>query len=358
MTSPTARPCSACPAPPPTSAATAPVRRQAARPGRPGHRRPTAPRCPTPPALIGSEAAVLRHLRAAQDRSVQPARASPTPPAPRPATPTRSTTVDPDAIWSAAYDAVRAPPGDAADRPAARRATTPTAPWIGNAARRSRAPTRAAYFPRLRMPDPTDDFRPRTVAPVRHARRAVRAHRRHRAGVWKAPAGTEAHAARRTEPGLHAHRRRERRAQPARPQLPAHLPGRRARSSGARAHCAAPTPLASQWKYVPVRRLALFIEESLYRGTKWAVFEPNDEPLWAQIRLNVGAFMHDLFRQGAFAGQYAARGVPRASATRRRRRRTTSNRGIVNIVVGFAPLKPAEFVVIQIQQLAGQSQRR
>lgn len=60
--------------------------------------------------------------------------------------------------------------------------------------------------------------------------------------------------------------------------------------------------LASEWKYVPVRRTALFLEESLYRGTQWAVFEPNEAPLWAQIRLNVDAFLHGLFRQGAFAG--------------------------------------------------------
>jgi hypothetical protein len=60
--------------------------------------------------------------------------------------------------------------------------------------------------------------------------------------------------------------------------------------------------LASEWKYIPVRRTALYIEESLYRGTQWVVFEPNDEPLWSQIRLNVGAFMHSLFRQGAFQG--------------------------------------------------------
>src|SRR5690242_524946 len=60
--------------------------------------------------------------------------------------------------------------------------------------------------------------------------------------------------------------------------------------------------LADQWKYLPVSRTALFIEESLYRGTEWVIFEPNDERLWAQIRLNVGAFMHDLFRKGAFQG--------------------------------------------------------
>jgi len=111
--------------------------------------------------------------------------------------------------------------------------------------------------------------------------------------------------------------------------------------------------LADEYKYVPVRRLALFIEESLYRGTKWVVFEPNDEPLWAQIRLNVGSFMHNLFRQGAFQGQ-----SPRdAYFVKCDKESTTQNDidlGIVNILVGFAPLKPAEFVVIQLQQIAGQ----
>jgi phage tail sheath protein FI len=109
----------------------------------------------------------------------------------------------------------------------------------------------------------------------------------------------------------------------------------------------------SEWKYIPVRRTALFIEESLYRGTKWVVFEPNDEPLWAQIRLNVGAFMQNLFRQGAFQGR-----TPREAYFVKCDRETTTqndiNLGIVNIHVGFAPLKPAEFVVLRIQQIAGQ----
>jgi phage tail sheath protein FI len=110
--------------------------------------------------------------------------------------------------------------------------------------------------------------------------------------------------------------------------------------------------LADEYKYIPVRRTALFIEESLYRGTQWVVFEPNDEPLWASIRLNVGAFMHNLFRQGAFQG-------PRRRYFVCDKDTTTQNdidAGIVNIVVGFAPLKPAEFVVIQLQQIAGQIQ--
>jgi phage tail sheath protein FI len=111
--------------------------------------------------------------------------------------------------------------------------------------------------------------------------------------------------------------------------------------------------LASEWKYIPVRRTALFLEESLYRGTQWVVFEPNDEPLWAQIRLNIGAFMQSLFRQGAFQGK-----TPREAYFVKCDSETTTqtdiNNGIVNILVGFAPLKPAEFVVIKIQQLAGQ----
>ncbi|MDE2371002.1 MAG: phage tail sheath family protein [Burkholderiales bacterium] len=111
--------------------------------------------------------------------------------------------------------------------------------------------------------------------------------------------------------------------------------------------------LADEYKYVPVRRTALYIEESLFRGLQWAVFEPNDEPLWAQIRLNVGAFMQNLFRQGAFQGS-----SPRDAYFVKCDKETTTqndiNLGIVNVVVGFAPLKPAEFVVIQLQQMAGQ----
>ena len=104
-----------------------------------------------------------------------------------------------------------------------------------------------------------------------------------------------------------------------------------------------------------IRRLANFIEESLYRGLTWAVFEPNDEPLWGQLRLNVGAFMNNLFRQGAFQGA-----TPRDAYFVRCDSTTTTqndiNLGIVNIIVGFAPLKPAEFVVLYLQQMAGQIQ--
>jgi phage tail sheath protein FI len=101
-----------------------------------------------------------------------------------------------------------------------------------------------------------------------------------------------------------------------------------------------------------VRRTALYIEESLYRGTKWVVFEPNDEPLWSQIRLNLGAFMQNLFRQGAFQGR-SPREAYFVKCDGETTTQTDINSGIVNIIVGFAPLKPAEFVVIKLQQMAG-----
>lgn len=111
----------------------------------------------------------------------------------------------------------------------------------------------------------------------------------------------------------------------------------------------------TDYRYVPVRRFALFIEESLVRGLRFAIFEPNDEPLWAQIRLAGGAFMNSLFRKGAFAGRTA-----RESYFVKADAETTTAQdqalGIVNVLVGFAPLRPAEFIVITIQQLAGQVQ--
>ena len=102
-----------------------------------------------------------------------------------------------------------------------------------------------------------------------------------------------------------------------------------------------------------MRRLALYIEASLYQGTQWVVFEPNDEPLWSQIRLNVGTFMQNLFKQGAFQGS-----TPKSAYFVKCDSDTTTQAdidlGVVNILVGFAPLKPAEFVILQIQQIANQ----
>src|SRR4030095_9375574 len=94
---------------------------------------------------------------------------------------------------------------------------------------------------------------------------------------------------------------------------------------------------ASEWKYVPVRRLALFIEESLYRGTQWVVFEPNDEPLWAKIRQIVGAFMSSLFQRGAFQA-FTPRDAYFVKCDRATNSQLDIDNGTVNIVVGFGPL--------------------
>lgn len=107
----------------------------------------------------------------------------------------------------------------------------------------------------------------------------------------------------------------------------------------------------SQWKYVPIRRLALFLESSLYDGTQWVVFEPNDTPLWGQVRLNVGTFMQGLFLQGAFQGTTPQQAYF-VKCDSENNPQSSIDQGIVNILVGFAPLYPAEFVVIQIQQIA------
>jgi len=108
---------------------------------------------------------------------------------------------------------------------------------------------------------------------------------------------------------------------------------------------------ADEYKYLPVKRTKLFILESLYRGLQWTVFEPNYEPLWAQIRLNVGAFMHSLYAKGAFQGKKNEAYFVKCDTETTTQ--TDINNGIVNIVVGFAPLKPAEFVIISLQQMAG-----
>lgn len=211
----------------------------------------------------------------------------------------------------------------------------------------------AIFFPRLKQVNPLHENHIEEFAPC-GAVAGIFARTDTQRGVWKAPAGLEA-----TLMGV--------------PQLEVNLTdAENGELNPLGINCLRAFPisgrvvwgsrtlrgadqLADEWKYIPVRRTALYIEESLYRGTQWVVFEPNDEPLWAQIRLNVGAFMHGLFRQGAFQGL-----TPRDAYFVKCDKETTTqsdiNLGVVNIVVGFAPLKPAEFVVIKLQQIAGQIQ--
>ena len=211
----------------------------------------------------------------------------------------------------------------------------------------------ALYFPRPRIADPLNDFRLFSV-PASGTVAGLYARTDVARGVWKAPAGVDATLRNVQELDYKLTDNENGALNPLGINCLRNFPVYGNICWGARTLDGSDQQ-ASEWKYIPVRRLALFLEESLYRGTKWVVFEPNDEPLWAQIRLNVGAFMQNLFRQGAFQGR-----TPREAYLVKCDSETTNqtdiNSGIVNIVVGFAPLKPAEFVIIKISQLAGQIQ--
>jgi hypothetical protein len=211
----------------------------------------------------------------------------------------------------------------------------------------------AVYYPWIQVSDPLNNGALRSFAPCGTIA-GLYARIDGSRGVWKAPAGTETtlngvqkldYVLTDRENGL---------LNPLGVNCLRIFPDAGAVSWGSRT-LAGSDATASEWKYIPVRRTALFIEESLYRGLKWVVFEPNDEHLWAQIRLNVGAFMHDLFRQGAFQGTTKNE----AYFVKCDKETTTQNDinlGRVNIWVGFAPLKPAEFVILYLQQMAGQIQ--
>jgi uncharacterized protein len=208
----------------------------------------------------------------------------------------------------------------------------------------------AVYFPRVMRPDPLRGGFPRPMQ-VAGAIAGLYAHNDATNGVWTAPAGldtaiagitgltrslTDPECGHLNQQGINCLR-----------SFPSSGPV----VWGARTMRGADA-LADDFKYVQVRRLADYIEESLRRGTQWAVFESNDEPLWSQLRLAIGGFMADLYKQGAFQGPSAKSAYfVRCDAS------TTSQNdvdlGIVNVVVGYAPLKPAEFVILYFQQVAG-----
>jgi hypothetical protein len=239
--------------------------------------------------------------------------------------------VDSDATWTT---------------PAAAKAGVDAMGLTGPSARNA-----AIYYPRVVEADPLREGQPDTFAPCGIVAGVMAATDSSR-GVWKAPAGIDAAMAgvqrvavdltdlengTLNDEGINCFR--------AFPVFGRVVWGARTMRGA--------NQLADEYKYVPVRRLALYIEESLYRGLKWVVFEGNDEPLWAQIRLNVGAFMHTLFLQGAFQGK-SSRDAYLVKCDKETTTQDDINRGVVNILVGFAPLKPAEFVILKLQQLAGQ----
>jgi hypothetical protein len=240
--------------------------------------------------------------------------------------------VDPPSDWKSKSDAVD-------------KFTDTTTDYIG-----TRSKNAALFFPRLKKPNPLRDNQIEEFVPCGTIAGLFSRIDTQR-GVWKAPAGIEATLLGVPELSVNLTNDENGDLNPLGINCLRSFPIIGRVAWGSRTLRGA-DQLVDDYKYIPVRRLALFIEESLFRGTQWVVFEPNDEPLWAQIRLNVGAFMHNLFRQGAFKGS-----SPREAYFVKCDKETTIqndiNLGIVNIVVGFAPLKPAEFVIIKLQQIAG-----
>ncbi len=213
----------------------------------------------------------------------------------------------------------------------------------------TRSANTAIFFPWLLMADPLKENRLRPFAPC-GAIAGLMARTDGNRGVWKAPAGIEATLRGVSALSVKLTDNENGQLNPLGVNCLRSFPVIGRIVWGARTLRGADA-LADQWKYIPIRRLALMIEESLYRGTQWVVFEPNDEPLWSQIRLNLGAYMQNLFRQGAFEGASPAEAYF-VKCDKETTTPTDQNLGIVNIVVGFAPLKPAEFVIIKIQQIA------
>ena len=217
-----------------------------------------------------------------------------------------------------------------------------------NAAVGTASPNAVLYLPRLRQSDPTQGGP--SIVSAAAAVAGVIARTDAEQGVWSAPAGTDAvlrgvdglefelgprDAEALNELGISTLRR---------------FPGRPPVVWGARTLAGADAA-ASEWKYVPVRRMALFLEESIERGLQWTAFEPNDEPLWREVRESVGVFLHGLFRAGAFHGN----APDRAYFVKCDRETVTEHdldSGELAVLVGFAPIRPAEFVVLRIRARA------
>lgn len=216
----------------------------------------------------------------------------------------------------------------------------------------------ALYYPWVKMPNPfyNRDTNPNvpttlTVAPSPFAA-GIWARTDGTRGVWKAPAGVEASV--RGVAGLEftVEDGEQDQLNPEGVNCLRKLPSFGAVIWGTRTLSTKANP---EWRYVPVRRTAIYIESSIYNGIQWAVFEPNDHRLWSSLRTNVGAFMDGLFRAGAFQGQKASDAYFVRCGLGDTMTQDDIDRGQVIAIVGFAPLKPTEFVIVRIQQKVGQS---
>ena len=259
----------------------------------------------------------------------------------------------PDAAWMPPADA-RSAYVEAAGRCAARRAFLLVDPPIGMAAAGEllawveggaglRSPDASLHVPGLVVPAAALDGGRRTVG-TSGTMAGLFARTDRTRGVWKAPAGPEADLRHVLEPAVELGRADLELLNPGGINAIRRFPGRGIVSWGARTlagHQRGPT----EWRYVPVRRLALFIEASLAEGLEWTALEPNGPPLWARVRSAADAFLLSLFRAGALQGTKAeeawfARCGPETTTESERRQ------GILWLETGCAPLMPGEFTLI------------
>jgi hypothetical protein len=207
----------------------------------------------------------------------------------------------------------------------------------------------AVYLPWVRSPDPTGQSAEPILVPPSGFVAGLYAKTDGRVGVWKAPAGTGTALGGGVGLAVQFTDVQQGLLNPINVNVIRQFAASGIVLWGARTITSDP-----EWTYIPVRRMAIFLRVSIYRGIQWAVFEPNDEDLWASLRLNINSFMMNLFRQGAFQGA-----TPSQAFFVKCDNETTTqddiNLGIVNVLVGFAPLKPAEFVVVKISQKVGQA---
>lgn len=209
----------------------------------------------------------------------------------------------------------------------------------------------AVYFPWLKAIDPTGVSPEPILLPPSGYVAGMYARIDAKRGVWKAPAGTEANIGGAVGLTKEITDAEQDTLNPIGVNVIRVFPASGIVIWGARTVATQADP---EYRYVPIRRTAIFIEQSIYNGIQWAVFEPNDEDLWASLRLNIGAFMMTLFRAGAFQGATPSQAFF-VKADSQTTTQADIDAGVVNVMVGFAPLKPAEFVVIKISQKAGES---
>lgn len=199
----------------------------------------------------------------------------------------------------------------------------------------------ALYFPRLLQADPLQNGQPRlTVTCGAIAGVMARIDTIH--GVWKAPAGLEA-----TLNDVLGLQRLLKNAENDRLN-PAGVNSLRNIDGWYLVWGGLTLSTNSEWRYVSVSRLALFMEASIENGIAWASLEPNGEPLWAKLRVVTESFLQNLWREGALLGT-----TPNEAYFVKCDRSTMTQgnieKGLIVMLVGFAPLKPAEFVLLQIQ---------